>query len=100
MMGSMNATEKRIMLAGIRAVVPSGFSKSIPEWFRGQWPEWEEEQRKLVFWVILDMLFRGDVEGEVWTEFIHWAKDNVTNESLKWVNKALRHFDAEKLWEL
>ena len=88
------------MLAGLRVVVASGFNRSIPAWVKQKWPQWEEEQRKLVFWVILDMLFRGDVVGDCWMEFVHWAKDNVAEESLAWTNKALRHFDAEKLWEL
>lgn len=96
----MDAMGKRILLAGIRTVATSPFNRSTTDWATQQWPDWEEEQRKLVFWVILDMLFRGDVEGEHWVEFIHWAKPQISPESLKWVNKALRHFEAEKLWEL
>ena len=96
----MNAMEKRILLAGLRTTISSGFARSIPDWAKANWAGWEEERRKLVFWVILDMLFRGDVEGDCWVEFIHWAKANVTPDSLKWINKSLRHFNAEKLWEL
>ena len=92
--------EKRILLAGLRAVAASSFSRSTTDWASQRWPDWEEEQRKLVFWVILDMLFRGDIDGPQWMEFIHWAKPQISPESLKWVNKALRHFEAEKLWEL
>tara|TARA_R110000868_G_scaffold148839_6_gene371079 strand:- start:1924 stop:2322 length:399 start_codon:yes stop_codon:yes gene_type:complete len=103
------ATEKRILLLGLSEILKKGPCGHIPGWVARNFEEWDEERRKLVVWTILNAVFTTDTEAEKllaaseaafyeWHELIFWAKDQLEEKSVKWINGSLRHYKVKKLW--
>ena len=103
------ATEKRILLLGLSEILKKGPCGHIPGWVARSFDEWDEEKRKLIVWTILNAVFTADTEAEKllaaseeafyeWHELIFWAKDQLADKSVTWINSSLRHYKVKKLW--
>lgn len=111
------ATEKRILLLGLRQILREKFNNHIPGWAEHSWESWDEDKRCNVLWAILEALFNGDLVlpdpnlsswganetdpvTKAWMDFIFWAYGELTDKSRKWLDRSLRHYEVKNLWLL
>lgn len=105
------ATDRRILLLGLGEILRRGPCGHIPGWVARNFDGWCEDKRKLVLWTILDGVFTPGTEAErmlaaseeafyEWHELIFWAKDQLEDKSVGWINGSLRHHKVKKLWAL
>jgi len=108
---SDNATEQRIFLLGLGAILDRGPCGHVPGWMARNFPEWSEERRKNSLWAVLNAMFdrstacyarmeQSEESTREWYDLIFWAKGRVDDKSLEYINRTLRHYGVKKLWAL